>query len=510
MGKRIIRCTALFIVFSMIFLLSFGCAGNTGGTSDSQNTGTGTQKPTEAEKPTVLKLLVGAWRATDYKTLTTDLIQENTNTILEVSSVPFADYVTKLNVVMASSDYPDIINITQDAQELTFAEAGMLLPLNNYFDKYTNLAAVRNDTVWKAMTHKDGNIYAIPIGADPVQRCLLYRGDWLKKLSLDVPATLDEYYDVAYAVSHQDPDGNNEKDTYAIIGQLGDIAFTFDHIFAAFGVQASYWLERDGKVVNGTVMPEAKEALKFINKMYMNKLIDPEFVTDNPDRYKNKTYEGIAGAFVFFTHVIDVNNNDNHYKPFKDRNPNGEYIAGELLETPGYNKIGFRTLGGRGWLKTGVVSKSPNIDAVLRVLDYVATEEYQTIYSYGIEGEHFTVENGIVNVTADADTLASVGTNLFAIPIIRTVRYEHASMHYRDTLKKWADSALPSAIDGMLLPELNESDLLDSFTKEQYLKMIVGETPIDGGFESFVTEWNNRGGKELVDAVNREYESRKN
>jgi hypothetical protein len=32
--------------------------------------------------------------------------------------------------------------------------------------------------------------------------------------------------------------------------------------------------------------------------------------------------------------------------------------------------------------------------------------------------------------------------------------------------------------------------------------MIIGETPIDGGYERFVEEFNRRGGSELKDALN--------
>lgn len=38
--------------------------------------------------------------------------------------------------------------------------------------------------------------------------------------------------------------------------------------------------------------------------------------------------------------------------------------------------------------------------------------------------------------------------------------------------------------------------------------MIVGETPIDGGFEDFVKEWNSRGGDKLTEAIDAAYQAK--
>ena len=40
-----------------------------------------------------------------------------------------------------------------------------------------------------------------------------------------------------------------------------------------------------------------------------------------------------------------------------------------------------------------------------------------------------------------------------------------------------------------------------------FTKMVVGEVPIEGGFEDFVKEWNKRGGEELTNAYNKAYQA---
>ncbi len=50
----------------------------------------------------------------------------------------------------------------------------------------------------------------------------------------------------------------------------------------------NYWMLQDGHLVNGSIQPGMKDALVFLNKMYTDGLIDPEFVTDDPKRWQQK------------------------------------------------------------------------------------------------------------------------------------------------------------------------------------------------------------------------------
>lgn len=126
-------------------------------------------------------------------------------------------------------------------------------------------------------------------------------------------------------------------------GSVGAIGRYFDHIFGAYGVLPNYWMLKDGKVVSGSIQPEAKEALKFLNKMYANKLIDPEFVTDTIDRNRTIFKNGVYGAQANFIWMFDANNVFDYYKPFKDKNPNGEWVEGPVLQARGVNKTAITT-----------------------------------------------------------------------------------------------------------------------------------------------------------------------
>lgn len=357
------------------------------------------------------------------------------------------------------------------------------------------------------MTHPDGNVYLIPTTLNsqfgPIygQEVIMYRGDWLEQFGVELPTTLDEYMNVANMVSHDDPDGNGEDDTYAIVGLLGNLK-QFEHIFAVYGALPNYYYLEDDRIVAGSIQPQAKEALIHLNQMYEDGLIDPEFVTDNKSRYLDKLYNGIVGASVFWAGASDPANDV--YEHFTDRNPDGWYEIGKPLAAISDDSLPFVGMGSRrGWLRTGVVSKSEKKDAAFMLLDYISSKEGSVLVHYGIEGEHYVVEDGVYRRIVNEAGQAEAGVNLHNVPIIRTAYVMHYQVDYQKALVELSGQMVGNITDKYLIPEVGEYEMvLKDFTQEQFDKMIIGAMPIESNFESFVDEWKARGGAELLSALN--------
>src|SRR6185436_7991830 len=91
----------------------------------------------------------------------------------------------------------------------------------------------------------DGHLYGLQEPAlppNPKRSGLLIRQDWLDKLGLKAPTTLDEFFEVAEAFTEKDPDGNGQNDTFgfgAYISAGGGnptLGVQFDFIYGAYGV----------------------------------------------------------------------------------------------------------------------------------------------------------------------------------------------------------------------------------------------------------------------------------
>ena len=163
---------------------------------------------------------------------------------------------------------------------------------------------------------------------------------------------------------------------------------------------------------------------------------------------------------------------------------------------------------GRGWLRTFISKDSENIDAALRVLDYLASEEGNHFAQYGKEGEHYKWEGDVLVPTIDDQKAQELDLNKFFIG--NTVLFDHASPEIFEAMDYSKTTAIASPVDGIFIDELNKiQPKLNEITNIRYIQMIIGEVPIEGGFEDFTEEWKSRGGEELTKALNEAYQAKK-
>ena len=457
---------------------------------------------TSNEAPTHLKLFLTNKNIVDGSYAKT-MIEQATNTELEIIQVPTKELDNKLNILLASGDRPDIIQCETETMESQLLSAGILLPINEYWDNYPNIKNGRDEATWDLMRYTDGNIYSIGIKNPNPLSIIAYRQDWLDKLGLEVPTTLDEYYKVATAVAKEDPDGNGVDDTFAFGGYQNVDTTWFDHIFGAYGALPNYWMLQDGHLVNGSIQPGMKDALVFLNKMYTDGLIDPEFVTDDPKRWQQKVKSGVFGAGVTKIHIFDQNNWSNYYEPFIQAYPEGKHVYGPVLKGGCENPVGIRMASER----TFISKDSKNIDACLRLIDYLMSEEGNRFAQYGVEGEHYKWEGEKLVRLIDDEKTNELDLNKFFIG--NTVLFDHSSDELFDAFEFSHTICTPNPADGIFIDELNDIyPKLKEITNTRFIEMIVGETPIDGGFEDFVKEWNSRGGDKLTEAIDAAYQAK--
>ena len=137
---------------------------------------------------------------------------------------------------------------------------------------------------------------------------LVIRKDWLDKLGLTMPTTLDELYDVCYAFTFKDPDGNGKNDTYG---------------YGAFSVVGTWNMTEKNFGLNAK-KPEFFEALKFVNKMVENKVIDPDWPSLKKDDFRAAWKQGKFGVMREQMAALAAQAN---YAPFDKNFPNGEWAA---------------------------------------------------------------------------------------------------------------------------------------------------------------------------------------
>lgn len=279
-------------------------------------------EPLTAETVTFRVLMVASDEVTDYDdNAFTKWLEEKTNVHVQWDLVPEDDVQSKLNVMLASGDIPDIIfGAVNPSQLLLYGSQGLFLPLNDLIaengPRATKLMDVQ-PVVRDVITAPDGTIYAMP-GFGVCYHCTLNQKlwlykPWLDKLGLDIPTTTDEFEAVLKAFKEQDPNGNGQADEIPLSGSISESntrlpAYLMNSFIYYPGPlsgdneqQPRLLIVVDGKVTPVYATPEWREGLRYLNRLYAQGLIDPQIFTQDEDalqRIGNNPDEVILGAVL--------------------------------------------------------------------------------------------------------------------------------------------------------------------------------------------------------------------
>lgn len=148
----------------------------------------------------------------------TQYVKEKHNVRVEYAWV-LDDDSQKDALAVVSGEMPDVMYVNQSVFDMLI-EADMLQPITKAFaenaNQYLREACESYPEAYAAATVK-GELMAIPCATVKKQHQVVWvRQDWLDKLGLELPTTLDDIVNIAKAFIEQDPDGNGEKDTIGL------------------------------------------------------------------------------------------------------------------------------------------------------------------------------------------------------------------------------------------------------------------------------------------------------
>ena len=272
------------------------------------------QFPITKEKITVKAMVaVNSEMAKDWNSLEVfQRLEKLTNIHWDFDYVDSANnnFLDQLSIRMAGDDYPEVMlmgNMSSDTEE-AYGPTGKLLELTDLIDKYApHLKEVResNTTIKLANTALDGKIYGLPYYAESsanVPVLSFFDEQWMKNVGIEkVPETTDELYTLLEAFRDKDPNKNGKKDDIAFSCQgVGYLRTILQPAFQGYagGSAADEWdVDDSGKAV---YLPEEKgykEYLEYCHKMYQDKLLDNEFLTQTGDQAKAKVQAGTVGFY---------------------------------------------------------------------------------------------------------------------------------------------------------------------------------------------------------------------
>ncbi|MFH5186570.1 ABC transporter substrate-binding protein [Paenibacillus sp. TAB 01] len=343
--------------------------------------------PITKEK-TNLKIMVKAMtNVEDYATNEyTKWLEEKTNIHIEWEVVQDKSAQEKLNVALASGDYPDVImnfNISP-VQQALYGKEGVFLPLNSYIDQFgveTNKMFKEADYVKSLITMPDGNIYGLPLVNECFhcslgQKMWIYQ-PWLDKLGLPLPTTTDEFYQVLKAFKEKDPNGNGKADEIPLAGyvngatpSMGAASNIDSHLLGSFVEKdTNSMFVKDGKVQLAYTQPGWRDGLIYLNKLYSEGLIAQQTFTQDRNQLKQMGENPdapILGVAIAQNQTMFINSAGPRFK---------EYVAVPPLKGPaGIQSAAYNPFA----VSNGnyvITDKAKNPEAAFRLADFMYTEE---------------------------------------------------------------------------------------------------------------------------------------
>lgn len=432
-------------------------------------------------------------------------VAELTNVKLKtVNSKSISDPVTAFNTLMASGELPDLVAYGEGKENFSkFGMEGAFIPLEDlienkttYLKKEFEKTDVRNFT-----TAADGHIYYIPSMNPPtVSKGWLIRQDWLDKLSLPSPTSVEEYYNTLVAFRDGDPNGNGKADEVPYFSRFG----TVDDLVYLWDATLDWGLDENGKVFYGPAQEEYKTAYTNIAKWYAENLIDKEIYTRGAKSRDKLLGDNVGGStHDWFGSTAQFNDMLKENVPGMNIQaiapPNGkEYTRREEVLIQG----------------VAVSAMSDKQEVAIRFLDFLFSEEGSRLMNFGLEGEHYDMKDGkpyfqdwVIHGDKTAINILQEAGSCTSMPYRQDFWYEEQWLN--DSAKKGVNLYIENDYLQPLFPilsytveektRLNEIMIqIQTLVKENTQKWVFGSESIEAGYDSYISQMKNMGLEEAV------------
>jgi putative aldouronate transport system substrate-binding protein len=414
---------------------------------------------------------------------------------------------------------------------MTYVTNGLIMPLSAAIEEHgywTRRFYEANPYVKPFVSAPDGEIYFFSTDVmgtaygDPYAYQI--RGDWLEELGLDIPKSLDDWYEAWIGFRDMDPNGNGDVIPFMNANLLDGIRIWGN----AFGLKlrgsAGFSVNSDGVVQYDYVRPEARDFFTWINMCYEEDLIDKEFNVQTMDMNLQKVTSNRAGSIHRFLNSIEIYN-----KILEDASIDGWWTVADPPYYVGTTNPSFVDMYGPAVNHYAFSADTRNFDIKFKFIDYVtASPQGNWGTNFGIEGHTFEVVNGVPHFTEAATNDPERSLN----DLLRTLGAQPSFVWYRSLNGHWShqptatishlphvmayvDRYLPFLEEhfpvGTLLPE-EEQDVLAQFITdiethrdEMFTRFVMGTESLDN-FDAYVVNLQRMGLSQVLEVRQRQYE----
>lgn len=455
----------------------------------------------------------------------------------------YDDYNDVVSMAIATKEIPDIMVVStiEDVQRLV--EADLVEDLS---ESYENCASDRIKDIYSSYEEDffdnvtfDDKIMALPeTNIEDGPTMLWLRKDWLDKLELDEPRTMEDVETIVKAFIEKNPGNNGEGNTVGIVcdtNLVGESGYSYEYqmdiLFANYGAYPRQWIVgEDGSVSYGSTKQEVKNALAKLSELYKDGILDNQFLVRSTSNIIELIENGECGSFFgpWWTPnnpLMSAKNMDPDadWKPYMiatdedgsvsycNRNPSYKYVvvrkgyeypevAIKILNVM-YDYLRYEDIDAKEIAKYYQLNVDPTARPISINIDYQdALNRCYDDLKAALDGEMDVTDMELLEASyyescksyldneekASTEDWAAYTSRITACKLLRDTKVNVISTVYFAETSTMKD-------EWWKLRQLEE---------ETFLKIVTGAAPIDS-FDEFVTKWSEKGGEKITKEVNK-------
>jgi putative aldouronate transport system substrate-binding protein len=429
----------------------------------------------------------------------------------------------KLSTLIASGSAPDLIWEYDRNYIAQLANQGAIQPIDSYIEQYSTTLKkyLEEHPQLKSAMTINGEMYAVTSERSVesiANNGMWIRQDWLDKLQLKAPTTVEELIEVAQKFKDEDPDGNGQDDTVPIVfnGNAVQIMRAF------FFTNENQWYLEDGQMKYARTLDRFTDSLAFQKSLFDQGLIDKEYITDsNFQRARQLWTTGKAG--IYFANW----SMDNEIRDLKANVPDAKLAPLESVASK-YGKNGlYQELPSNVLVAFNSNMDKDRIEPAVKFLDWMLEKGWMKL-KFGEENVHYQLVEGEVPQRLDSDKYRQevAYANEYAILSQWNTKSEWIPiMAAQDELSQEIALAKSEALEVALKneyrrdiafsPDLPEvSQLIATFAPiatQIEVKVVTGGKSLspEAGMEQVRKEWKRLGGENVEKLAQEWYEENK-
>ncbi len=409
MRKKASRILGTILVGAMILGTMAGCGAEDGANSDSVAAGnpveslvdveaTGITYPLDTDETLSIAIINDKPIAAVSKDITATPFAKalSEQTGVDIEFIVLEDY-NAMNLMFADAELPDIVwgrpYTNYSGGPSRAISDGVLLPItkeemNTYAPDYMAVVNAASEDVARTIKTDDGEYIGFAQITDDIALQntggMVLRADWLRELNMEVPTNPEELE--AYLQACVDKGIEKPFPSMQITQAITNGFWT-----SPFGLVRADLYQVDGEVHCGYAEPEYKDVLVWLKSLVDKGLMDTSFTKYENGVYGDKQavwHGAVGGGIGTWLAAMEVERPEFDVVAMPSMpGPNGE--------TPMSGTAGKPVGSTYCWITPACANK----ELALQFLNFCYTEAGYMLFNFGVEGESYTMVDGVPTYT---------------------------------------------------------------------------------------------------------------